>query len=149
MQLAKKQWVEPEEISVLLIEDSPTDVAAITKAMVYGESLYDFKITPKDSLSEGLHFLDTSRADVILLDLGLPDARELTAIDEVHRKFPELPIVVISGCSDRKMVHDALHHGAQEFLMKGECSGAVIRQSIYQAMVRKQIERAYRQGDRL
>jgi len=147
MQLAK--LIQPQDISVLLIEDSQPDATAITKAMIYGESLYNFKITHKNSLSEGLSFLDSSPVDVMLLDLNLPDAKNLKAIDEVHRLFPDLPIVVISGYSDMDIVHQALHKGAQEFLIKGECSGAVIRQSIYQAIVRKKIEQSYKRGDRL
>jgi response regulator of citrate/malate metabolism len=149
MQFTQARWAQPEEISVLLIEDSPTDAAAIAKAMVYGESLYDFKITAKDTLAEGMDFLDTGEVDVVLMDLNLPDAKKLKAIDTVHDKFSELPIVVISGTSDMDMVHQALHRGAQEFLLKGECSGVVIRQSLYQAIVRKQIEQAYMRGDKL
>ena len=137
------------KFSVLLIEDSPTDATAITRAMIYGESLYNFKITRKDSLAEGLQFLNTAGADVILLDLNLPDAKELKAIDDVHGMFPHLPIVVISGYSDMDIVHQALHRGAQEFLAKGECSGVTIRQSICQAIVRKQIELSYQRGDKL
>jgi len=147
MQLAK--MTQPEDISVLLIEDSQSDAIAITKAMIYGESLYNFKITHKESLAEGLSVLDSLSADVILLDLNLPDAKELKAIDEVHRLFPDLPLVVVSGYSDMDIVHQALHKGAQEFLIKGECSGAAIRQSIYQAIVRKKIEQSYKRGDKL
>jgi len=147
MQLAK--LAQPQDISVLLIEDSQPDATAITKAMIYGESLYNFKITHKNSLSEGLGFLGSSPADVILLDLNLPDAKELGAIDKVHKLYPDLPIVVVSGYSDMDIVHQALHKGAQEFLIKGECSGVAIRQSIYQAIVRKKIEQSYKRGDKL
>jgi sigma-B regulation protein RsbU (phosphoserine phosphatase) len=147
MQLAK--LVEPEDIAVLLIEDSPADATAITKAMIYGESLYNFKMTRKESLAEGLGYLAHSDVDVVLLDLNLPDAKEASAIDKMHASFPHLPIVVISGYSDMELIHKALHSGAQEFLIKGECSGATIRQSIYQAIVRKQIQDSYERGDKL
>ena len=147
MQLAK--IMQPEDIKVLLIEDSPGDATAITKAMIYGESLYNFHITRKESLTEGLEFLGSSKADVILLDLNLPDAKERKTIDQVHALFPDLPIVVISGYTDMDIVHHALKSGAQEFLIKGECSGAAIRQSIYQAIVRKRIEKSYQRGDKL
>jgi len=133
----------------LLIEDSAGDAAAITKAMVYGESLYNFNVTRKDSLAAGLGYLDNASVDVLLLDLNLPDAREMRAIDEIHGLFPEVPIVVISGYSDIDIVHQALHSGAQEFLIKGECSGIAIRQSIYQAIARKKIAQSYLHGDRL
>lgn len=147
MQLAELS--KPQDIAVLLVEDSAGDAAAITKAMVYGESLYNFNITRKDSLAAGLGYLDAQQVDVLLLDLNLPDAKEMKAIDEVHGLFPEIPIVVISGYSDIDIVHQALHSGAQEFLVKGECSGIAIRQSIYQAIARKKIERSYLHGDKL
>jgi len=147
MQLAA--MTKPQDIAVLLVEDSAGDASAITKAMIYGESLYNFMITHKTTLSEAMNVLDKTPVDVMLLDLNLPDAKQLKAINEVHGIFPDLPIVVVSGYSDMDLVHQALHSGAQEFLIKGECSGAVIRQSIYQAIVRKQIEQAYKRGEKL
>jgi len=144
-----RQKVEPEEISVLLIEDSATDAAAVAKAILFGESWYDFKITTKETMAEGLLSLNTAPADVVLLDLNLPDAKNLKALDTLRRQFPNLPIVVLSGSADMDTIHKSLLHGAQEFLVKGECSGTVIRQSLYQAIVRKQVEQEYLRGDRL
>lgn len=147
MQLA--EMVKPQDIVVLLVEDSSGDAAAITKAMVYGSPFYNFKITRKATLEAGLEYLGSTKADVVLLDLDLPDAKELKAVEQLHNEFPDLPIVIISGYSDINMVHDALHSGAQEFLIKGECSGVTIRQSIYQAIARKQIEVSYQRGEKL
>jgi DNA-binding NarL/FixJ family response regulator len=147
MQLA--EMVKPQDIVVLLVEDSSGDAAAITKAMVYGSPFYNFKITRKATLEAGIEFLQGTKVDVVLLDLDLPDAKELIAVEHMHNLFPDLPIVIISGYSDINMVHDALHSGAQEFLIKGECSGVTIRQSIYQAIARKQIEVSYQRGDKL
>ncbi len=143
------QMIQPEEISVLLIEDSAGDANAITKALVYGESGYNFTIARTETLAEGLDFIGSKKTDVLLLDLNLPDAKETQAIKEIRKTYVDVPIVVISGSSDMNIVHRALHNGAQEFLVKGECSGATIRQSIYQAIVRKQIEKAYECGDKL
>lgn len=149
MQLAKKELEEVQEILILLIEDSPGDAAAITKALIYGETLYSFKIQRQRSLAEGLSHLNEHAVDVVLLDLGLPDAVDLAALNKLHKLFPDLPIVIVSGCSDMPTVHAALKNGAQEFLIKGECSGVVIRQSIYQAIARKKIELSYKKGDKL
>jgi len=146
------ELTKPQDINVLLIEDSPGDASAISKAVMLGETLYSFRITRKDSLTDGVRYLDSrslSEVDVVLLDLNLPDAKELRAIDELHGLYPELPIVVVSGYSDMDIVHQALHKGAQEFLIKGECSGVHIRQSIYQAIARKKIEGDYKSGERL
>jgi two-component system sensor histidine kinase UhpB len=149
MQPLKTAHQEAEEIAILLIEDSPGDAAAITKALVMGETQYSFNVQRQPSLEAGLEYLSGHHIDVVLLDLGLPDAASLMALDAVHIRFPHMPIVIISGYSDMERVHAALRRGAQEFLVKGECSGAVIRQSIYQAIARKKIALAYEQGAKL
>lgn len=149
---ANKKMMEPAEaldLTVLLIEDSMEDGAAITKACVEGEAHYDFKIIRKYTLEGALDYLMAHRVDVILLDLGLPDARELKAVNRIHGLFPDLPIVIISGYSNVEMIHQALRSGAQEFLVKGESSAATIRQSMYQAIARKRIEQAYQKGEKL
>ena len=47
-------------------------------------------------LSDGLEKLNNIHADVILLDLGLPDSKGLDTFFILHEKFPELPIVVLT-----------------------------------------------------
>ena len=151
MQLSKKIAAVADTVTttILLVEDSMEDGVTITKAVVEGEMFYDFKVIRKYTLEGGLAYLKTKPVDIVLLDLGLPDARELKAVDTIHALYPDLPIVVISGYSNVDMVHKALQSGVQEFLIKGESSGAVIRQSMYQAMARKKIERAYQKGERI
>jgi len=149
MQTARAALMEAQELTILLIEDSTGDAVAIMKALCYGDPLYSFKVQRKPSLAEGLDFLTKNSVDAVLLDLGLPDAKALAALDKVHERFPDLPIVIVSGYSDMQRIHEALHRGAQEFLVKGECSGVLIRQSIYQAISRKKIALSYQRGDRI
>ncbi len=138
--IKRKERTEQSDINVLLIEDSLEDGVAITKVLFESEMYYYFKVIRKYTLAGGLDLLKTERFDVVLLDLGLPDARGLKAVKEINKSYPELPIVIISGYSDIDMIQDALQSGAQEFLVKGESSTAVIRQSIYQAIARKKIK---------
>jgi DNA-binding NarL/FixJ family response regulator len=141
--------VDAVDITILLIEDSLDDGIAITKAFIEGEMFYDFKIIRKYTLEGALSFLQTAKVDIVLLDLGLPDARELKAVNAIHTLYPAVPIVIISGYSNIEMIHQALNSGAQEFLIKGESSSAVIRQSMYQAIARKKMELAYQRGEKL
>jgi len=143
------ELVDAIDITVLLIEDSLEDGVTITKAFIESETFYDFKIIRKYTLEGGLSYLKTAKADIVLLDLGLPDARGLKAVNEIYKLYPELPIVIISGYSNVDMIHNALRSGAQEFLIKGESSAAVIRQSMYQAIARKKIELAYQRGEKI
>lgn len=141
---------QSQEIVVLMIEDSSGDAVAITKALVVHDDLfYNFRVTRMKTLAKGKDFLQNNTVDVVLLDLGLPDARDIEAVTEIHALCPDTPIVVISGYSNIDMIQRVIRSGAQEFLIKGECSNGAIRQGIYQAIARKQIEQAYIKGERL
>ncbi len=145
---ALRKMAEPMEmpgIAALLIEDSLADGAAIIKACANGND-YDIRVVHKYTLESGFEHLMSSKVDVILLDLSLPDARGLAAIIRIHDRFPDLPIVIVSGYSKPEMIQQALKGGAQEFLIKGEASGPTIRQSMYQAIVRKTLALAYEKG---
>lgn len=128
---------EDKPISVLLVEDQLSDAEALQQVLLHGGNGGDLKMSTKPRLSEALEFLQDHETDVVFLDLGLPDVKGVGAVDAIHERFPSTPIIVFSGNSDKSMIKDVLSHGAQEFLIKGECSGNMLRNSIYQAMARK------------
>ena len=57
--------------------------------------------------------------DVILLDLGLPDAQGLEAIRRIRAAASRAPLVVLTGHDDDTMAVRALQEGAQDYLIKG------------------------------
>lgn len=146
--MKRQELIEPDDISVLLIEDTLEDGVAITQGLLESELFYYFKIIREYTLKGGLELLKKDKFNVILLDLGLPDAKGLKAVKEINKRHPDVPIVIISGYSDIDMIQEALESGAQEFLVKGESSSASIRQGIYQAIARKQIEASRKKGEK-
>lgn len=64
--------------------------------------------------------LDSISADLDLavIDLGMPGARGLTHVEQVHRLRPSLRIVVLSGHEDPAIMRGALEAGASGFIPK-------------------------------
>lgn len=56
--------------------------------------------------------------DLILLDLGLPGFTGIGALTEMRRRFPDMPVVVISACEKTDIIHSALEAGAMGFVPK-------------------------------
>ena len=56
--------------------------------------------------------------DLVLLDLGLPDAGGLSLLQDLRRDQNTVPVVVISGANDRNHVLKALDLGALGFIPK-------------------------------
>jgi DNA-binding response OmpR family regulator len=133
------QELGTEPIHVLLVEDSHRE-AVLAKKLLEGADA-EFAIHRVATFKEAQQTALNTKVDVVVLDLGLPDSKGLDTISTFTHLFPLLPVVVLSGCSDVVSVIRALEQGAQEFLLKGECSGKVMRQAILNSIFRKSMEK--------
>jgi glutamate dehydrogenase (NAD(P)+) len=73
---------------------------------------------------------------VVLLDLVLPDARELDTFARCRAAVPSLPVVILTGLSDLSLAAKAVELGAQDYLIKDRISAAVLSRSIRYAIER-------------
>ena len=71
-------------------------------------------------MSEAEKHLAENAVDIILLDLGLPDAQGLAAVRRAHAVAPRVPLVVLTGMDDEVLAAQALQEGAQDYLIKGQ-----------------------------
>jgi DNA-binding NarL/FixJ family response regulator len=74
--------------------------------------------------------------ECLLLDLGLPDAMGLSALERLRAAVPDLPIVVLTGRPDDGIGRVALATGAQDYLVKGQVDGTAIERSVRYAVER-------------
>jgi DNA-binding NarL/FixJ family response regulator len=57
--------------------------------------------------------------DLVLMDLSMPDLSGIDAMQEIHRKNPDLPVVILTAHADAGMEREARAAGASGFLAKG------------------------------
>lgn len=85
------------------------------------------------------HFSDV---DCMLLDLGLPDAQGIDALNTVLDQSPNLAIVVLTGLLDTERGLEAVTAGAQDYLVKGQVDGAGLSRAVRYAAGRRAIDEA-------
>ena len=64
--------------------------------------------------------------DLVLLDYHLPDMNGLEALDVLARQHPALPIIVLSGSVNPRVVQQVMQKGAAAFLTKAGMSDELI-----------------------
>lgn len=127
----------PRPIQVLLIEDDEVDARWVRRALRGSPA---FRLTAAGTLAAGLGCLKAGTFDIILSDLHLPDAGGLEVFEALSRQKPEAPIVLLTGSVlDEEKAMEAIHKGAQDYLIKGQVDERALIRALHYAMERKRL----------
>lgn len=102
-----------EAIRVLVIDDEP-QIRKLLRVSLGAESL---QVIEAANAEAGLIALKQDKPDVMILDLGLPDADGLELIPRI-REISSVPIIVLSVRDDESGKVRALDAGADDYLTK-------------------------------
>lgn len=131
--------MENVPVKILLIEDHP-DEAHLIQVLLRKQNDPPFQLQWAENLSAGLARIRQESFDIILLDLCLPDAKDLEALFAVRSEVRETPIVILSASDDEKLALKAVNEGAQDYLVKSEVTGKVLLRVLHYAISRKRVE---------
>jgi signal transduction histidine kinase len=132
-------------IKVLLVEDNPVD-ASLIRGLLAKETHSPFILQWFDRLPRALDYLRHEEgADVVLLDLTLPESSGLETFHKMHLRFPVLPVVILTGLEDETLAVKAMQDGAQDYLIKGQVDRNTLARSLRYAIERKRAAEAIRQ----
>ncbi|HTE54222.1 MAG TPA: EAL domain-containing protein [Kofleriaceae bacterium] len=124
-----------------MIEDNRGD-ARLLREMFNEEGTHNTVLTHVERMSEAEAHLAEHVVDLILLDLGLPDAHGLEAVRRAHVAAPGVPLVVLTAWDDEVVAAQALQEGAQDYLIKGQIETRGLMRSLRYAAERKIMEKA-------
>ncbi len=79
--------------------------------------------------------------DAVLLDLNLPDSQGLDTLDRLYAAAGGVPIVVLTAHDDDQLAVQAVQHGAQDYLVKGDVDGPSLVRAIRYARERAGLRR--------
>jgi two-component system cell cycle sensor histidine kinase/response regulator CckA len=135
-----------ESVAVLLVEDDEEDALLARELLSRIEGTrYELHwvasyAAARDATAEGTY-------DVCLVDyrLGAEDGIEL--VREMVADDYDSPIIVLTGQSDRDVDIEATRAGAEDYLVKGEVSPALLERTIRYSMRRHADMRALRESE--
>lgn len=125
---------------VLLVEDDEVDRQMVKRCLDSIETR-DFVLHEHGDLASAEKALQTREFDICLLDYKLPDgtARDFVKKCRAHR---DMPIVVLSGFSEKGLDSTFLTQEIYDYLNKEDLSPALLLRSIDYALTRSHLQRA-------
>ncbi len=101
----------------LIIDDHPLIQEIVPT--VLAKALGQVSVTTEATLEGGLEKAAAiEQPDLVMLDLGLPGCQGLDALSRFRKKFPQVPVVVLSATADRRLILAALEAGVRGYITK-------------------------------
>lgn len=125
-------------IRLLLIEDNLDDALLIQKMLNKAEGP-PFTLEVVDCLALGLAHLATSDVDLVLLNISLTNGYGLDTLVILKERTPPVPVVILTSLQEEDLGLKALQQGAQDYLIKDQLDGQLLRRVIRYTLERQQI----------
>ena len=107
---------------ILIIEDDRRHREALTELLEGGP----FDASIAGSVAEARAALAAARPDVVVCDLGLPDGDGVDLIADIVRRFPRLPVLVLTVATGEARILAALRVGACGYLLKEDLGSRLV-----------------------
>jgi serine phosphatase RsbU (regulator of sigma subunit) len=134
---------ESSDGRLLLVEDDDGDAFLVEELLL--EAGGGFEIVRARSLAEARKAVQTESFGCVLLDLGLPDGTGLEVVRAFLAEAVQVAVICFTGLNDERSGAAAVAAGAQDYLVKGQVDGDLLRRSIRYAMERRRAEEQSRQ----
>ncbi len=113
----------PEQIRVLLVEDSEEDAVLLLHELKRGgmDPVHD----RADTAENYTRALQQGKWDIVIADYRLPSFSALAALELLKQSGLDLPFIIISGKIGEDMAVAAMKAGANDYMMKNNLSRLV------------------------
>ncbi|HMQ90799.1 MAG TPA: response regulator transcription factor [Flavilitoribacter sp.] len=119
-------------IKVFIIDDHPMVIEGI-RGLLNGEPGIEVTGSATDAFA-AMEFLKAQTADVVLLDINLPEVSGLDLCPELKASFPKMKVLGLSTFKERSFISRMISQGASGYVLK-----SVSREELVEA-----IQQAYR-----
>jgi len=102
------------QYSVLVVEDNPDIVIGLEDLLHHD----GYEVTSVGTCAAAIATIARQRFNAILLDLGLPDGDGLEVLNEVQRRDPSLPVIIVTAHIAQDRTVGSLGKGAFAYLTK-------------------------------
>jgi len=140
--------MEKELIKILHAEDDEIDRRLVKRILFGSPQPAEFALEQVNRISAAVECLSDKEKeyDITLLDLGLPDTTGIESVQMVNHANPDIPIVVLTGTTDKEIGLEAIKNGAMDYLSKGIALEELLVRTILYALERKKAERKIKEA---
>jgi len=100
--------------TILIIDDEP----GLRQSLAMILQRQGYLVTTAAQAEEARHLLLAGPFDLAIVDLRMPAVDGLTLLDEIHDRYPEMPVFILTAYASLKSAIEAMRRGARDYLLK-------------------------------
>lgn len=100
--------------TILLVDDEETALSFMSPLLRDA----GYEVLTATTLKSAHKVVDQGAADIIVLDVQLPDGYGPSLLERINREQPSLPVIVVTGYGDIETAVEAMKLGARDFIQK-------------------------------
>jgi DNA-binding NarL/FixJ family response regulator len=102
-------------IKIILFDDNPKMLDSLITLIGTSD-----RIEVAAAFSNALHVIEqikTHKPDLVLMDIDMPGINGIEGLKQIHKQFPQLPVLMLTSFDDEEKVFGALRNGARGYLL--------------------------------
>ena len=124
---------------ILIVDDEPLNLDLLEQELAE----LGYAVDKAGSGKAALDALAATPADLVLLDYQMPGMNGIEALGAIKKKYPALPVIMITAYGTIERAVEAIKSGADDFITKPfdpEHLAVVVRKALEQARLRFEVE---------
>ena len=130
----------PDPLRVLMVEDDVDFAEYLSLELRRGDPVTGVpcELHRAGSFADAIEVVADVVVDVVLVDLQLPDSRDVATVLRMLDALPKVPVIVITGSRGEEYADEIIRAGAHDYLVKADLEPAALWRSIRHTMLRHQ-----------
>ena len=104
------------QVRTIIVDDSPTFLRTVCSFLDHLPSVEI--VGTAGSASEALALIEQVRPELVLMDLQMPTMNGLEATAQLHQKYPDIKIIMVTGHDTPVLREASRESGAKGFISK-------------------------------
>ncbi len=124
-------------VEVLFFESETGNFLTAQGAINIGQDVIDVNLVQVTDPIRAHEMLATNRFDLLMLDLGEPQANRLDLLTDLQRTAPDIPVIAFADSLHQELAVDSVKLGADDYILTEQLGNRFLCQSVISTLERR------------
>ncbi|QHW32887.1 response regulator [Paenibacillus rhizovicinus] len=111
---------------LLVVDDEPIIVDGLIDLFSDASNGPELELYWAYSADDALKCLNTTRIDIVLTDIEMPEMNGLALQKEINARWPRCKVIFLTGYNDFNFIHASSRNGASDYVLKTEGDAQIL-----------------------